>query len=76
MPSGQMPQYAVTESMLLSLSKSISKLTRGTEVTVNMIMPGPTTKNLAQSEIQRSFRGSPIRWMGTISIDRVIIFNL
>lgn len=42
MPSGQMPQYAMTKSMLLSLSKSLSKLTRGTEVTVNTIMPGPT----------------------------------
>ncbi|MEK8129422.1 SDR family oxidoreductase [Paenibacillus filicis] len=42
MPSGQMPQYAMTKSMLLSLSKSLSKLTAGTEVTVNTIMPGPT----------------------------------
>ena len=42
MPSGQMPQYAMTKSMLLSLSKSVSKLTTGTEVTVNTIMPGPT----------------------------------
>ncbi|NQX48660.1 SDR family oxidoreductase [Paenibacillus tritici] len=42
MPSGQMPQYAMTKSMLLSLSKSISKGTAGTEVTVNTIMPGPT----------------------------------
>ncbi|GMK38899.1 oxidoreductase [Paenibacillus sp. CCS19] len=42
MPSGLMPQYGVTKSMLLSLSKSLSKLTRGTEVTVNTIMPGPT----------------------------------
>lgn len=42
MPSGQMPQYCMTKSMLLSLSKSLSKLTIGTEVTVNSIMPGPT----------------------------------
>lgn len=42
MPSGQMPQYCMTKSMLLSLSKSLSKLTTGTEVTVNTIMPGPT----------------------------------
>lgn len=42
MPSGQMPQYCMTKSMLLSLSKSLSKLTRGTEVTVNTVMPGPT----------------------------------
>ncbi|WP_379139653.1 SDR family NAD(P)-dependent oxidoreductase [Paenibacillus sp. sgz500992] len=42
MPSGQMPQYCMTKSMLLSLSKSLSKLTIGTEVTINTIMPGPT----------------------------------
>ncbi|CAM3400414.1 SDR family oxidoreductase [Paenibacillus lupini] len=42
MPSGQMPHYAMTKSMLLSLSKSLSKLTIGTNVTVNSILPGPT----------------------------------
>ncbi|WNS45511.1 SDR family NAD(P)-dependent oxidoreductase [Paenibacillus sp. MMS20-IR301] len=46
---GQMPQYAVTKSMLLSLAKSLSKLTAGTEVTVNTIMPGPTlSENVKQ----------------------------
>ncbi|MFP3722549.1 SDR family oxidoreductase [Niallia circulans] len=42
MPSGQMPQYCMTKTMLLSLSKSLSKLTKGKEVTVNTIMPGPS----------------------------------
>jgi 3-oxoacyl-[acyl-carrier protein] reductase len=42
MPSGQMPQYCMTKTMLLSLSKSLSKLTIGKEVTVNTNMPGPT----------------------------------
>lgn len=42
MPSGQMPQYCMTKTMLLSLSISLSKLTIGKEVTVNTIMPGPT----------------------------------
>ncbi|CAI6033999.1 D-beta-hydroxybutyrate dehydrogenase [Cohnella sp. JJ-181] len=49
MPSGQMPAYAMTKSMLLSLSKSLSKLTRGSEVTVNTILPGPTlTENVRE----------------------------
>lgn len=52
MPSGQMPQYAITKSMLLSLSKSLSKLTRGTEVTVNTIMPGPTLSENVQQIIE------------------------
>ncbi|WP_168123656.1 SDR family oxidoreductase [Paenibacillus sp. HB172176] len=52
MPSGQMPQYAVTKSMLLSLSKSLSKLTRGAEVTVNTILPGPTLSENVQQIIE------------------------
>lgn len=52
MPSGQMPQYAMTKSMLLSLSKSLSKLTKGTEVTVNSIMPGPTLSENVQQIIE------------------------
>lgn len=42
MPSGQMPQYCMTKTMLLSLAKSLSKLTIGKEVTINTILPGPT----------------------------------
>lgn len=49
MPSGLMPQYGMTKSMLLSLSKSLSKLTKGTGVTINTIMPGPTlSENVKQ----------------------------
>lgn len=51
MPSGQMPQYCMTKSMLLSLAKSLSKLTKGTEVTVNTIMPGPTLSENVQQII-------------------------
>lgn len=56
MPSGQMPQYAVTKSMLLSLSKSLSKQTVGTEVTVNTIMPGPTLSENVQQIIESIFQ--------------------
>ncbi|MTD40180.1 SDR family NAD(P)-dependent oxidoreductase [Erwinia sp. CPCC 100877] len=42
MPSGEMPQYSMTKTMQLSLAKSLSKLTKGTRVTVNTIMPGST----------------------------------
>lgn len=52
MPSGQMPQYAVTKSALLSLSRSLSGLTAGTEVTVNTIMPGPTLSENVQQIIE------------------------
>ncbi|WP_134685829.1 SDR family NAD(P)-dependent oxidoreductase [Brevibacillus migulae] len=52
MPSGQMPQYCMTKSMLLSLSKSLSKLTIGKDVTVNTIMPGPTLTEKVQQIIE------------------------
>ena len=55
MPSGQMPQYCMTKSMLLSLSKSLSKLTRGTEVTSNTIMPGPTLSEKVYQIIESMF---------------------
>lgn len=52
MPSGQMPQYCMTKSMLLSLSKSLSKLTAGSEVTINTILPGPTLSENVQEIIE------------------------
>ncbi|MZQ81312.1 SDR family NAD(P)-dependent oxidoreductase [Paenibacillus sp. 5J-6] len=55
MPSGLMPQYAMTKSMLLSLSKSLSKLTKGTEVTSNTIMPGPTLSENVYQIIESLF---------------------
>ncbi|TVX99121.1 SDR family oxidoreductase [Cohnella terricola] len=55
MPSGKMPQYCITKSMLLSLSKSLSKLTVGTEVTSNTIMPGPTLSENVYQIIESMF---------------------
>jgi 3-oxoacyl-[acyl-carrier protein] reductase len=34
--------YAVTKAALLALSRGLAALTRGTEVTVNTVLPGPT----------------------------------
>lgn len=52
MPAGHMLQYAMTKTMLLSLSRSLSKLTAGTEVTVNTILPGPTLSENVQQIIE------------------------
>lgn len=60
MPSGQMPQYAMTKTMLLSLSKSLSKLTAGTEVTVNSILPGPTLSEKVHHIIDRLYEEEAI----------------
>ncbi|MDO3411226.1 SDR family NAD(P)-dependent oxidoreductase [Saccharibacillus sp. CPCC 101409] len=52
MPSGQMPQYAAAKSALLSLSRSLSKLTAGTDVTVNTLLPGPTLSEHVRAIIE------------------------
>ncbi|HAM80265.1 SDR family NAD(P)-dependent oxidoreductase [Ornithinibacillus bavariensis] len=63
MPSGQMPQYCMTKSMLLSLSKTLSKLTIGTEVTVNTIMPGPTLSENVQQIIEGIYANSDMTFL-------------
>jgi NAD(P)-dependent dehydrogenase (short-subunit alcohol dehydrogenase family) len=39
---GDMIHYATTKSAQLSVSRGLANLTRGTNVTVNSVMPGPT----------------------------------
>lgn len=58
MPSGNMPQYAVTKSMILSLSKSLSFLTKGKEVTINTIMPGPTLSENVENILKDIYSNS------------------
>jgi 3-oxoacyl-[acyl-carrier protein] reductase len=42
MPSQEMAHYSATKTMQLSLSRSLAELTKGTQVTVNTVMPGST----------------------------------
>lgn len=42
MPSQEMAHYSATKTMQLSLSCSLAELTKGTNVTVNTVMPGST----------------------------------
>ncbi|MDI9215208.1 SDR family NAD(P)-dependent oxidoreductase [Clostridium tertium] len=60
MPSGEMPQYSMTKTMNLSLAKSLSKLTKGTQVTVNTIMPGSTLTEGVQDMLENMYRDSSI----------------
>ena len=41
-PLGQMVHYSVTKTALLSLSRALAELTKGRNVTVNSVLPGPT----------------------------------
>lgn len=60
MPSGEMPQYSMTKTMNLSLAKSLSKLTKGTNVTVNTIMPGSTLTEGVEKMIQEMYQNSDL----------------
>jgi NAD(P)-dependent dehydrogenase (short-subunit alcohol dehydrogenase family) len=42
MTPAEMIHYGVTKSSQLALSRGLAELTRGTDVTVNTVMPGPT----------------------------------
>lgn len=60
MPSGEMPQYSMTKTMNLSLAKSLSKLTKGTQVTVNTILPGSTLTEGVEAMIQTMYQDSSL----------------
>lgn len=60
MPSGEMPQYSMTKTMNLSLAKSLSKLTKGTNVTVNTVMPGSTLTEGVEQMIEEMYKDSDL----------------
>jgi NAD(P)-dependent dehydrogenase (short-subunit alcohol dehydrogenase family) len=41
-PLPQMIHYSVTKTALIALSRGLAELTKGTQVTVNSLLPGPT----------------------------------
>ena len=41
-PTPEMAHYSATKTMQLGISRSLAELTKGTEVTVNSVLPGPT----------------------------------
>jgi len=56
-PAPEMAHYSATKLMQLSLSRSLAELTKGTNVTVNTIMPGSTKTAGVQKFIQDVFPG-------------------
>ncbi len=41
-PAPEMAHYSATKTMQLGISRSLAELTKGTKVTVNSVLPGPT----------------------------------
>jgi 3-oxoacyl-[acyl-carrier protein] reductase len=58
-PAPEMAHYSATKSMQLSISRSLAELTKGTAVTVNSVLPGPTLTEGVQRFIADVFPGVP-----------------
>lgn len=54
-PSPEMAHYSATKTMQLSVSRSLAELTKGTQVTVNTVMPGSTKTEGVAKFIQDLF---------------------
>ena len=54
-PAPEMAHYSATKTMQLGISRSLAELTRGTEVTVNSVLPGPTRTASVEKFIQDVF---------------------
>lgn len=58
-PAPEMAHYSATKTMQLGISRSLAELTKGTNVTVNCVLPGPTRTANVQKFIQHIFPGVP-----------------
>jgi 3-oxoacyl-[acyl-carrier protein] reductase len=58
-PAPEMAHYSVTKTAQLSLSRSLAELTRGTKVTVNSVLPGPTMTETIKTFLEGVFPGVP-----------------
>ncbi|NUP05755.1 MAG: SDR family oxidoreductase [Polyangiaceae bacterium] len=58
-PAPEMAHYSATKTMQLSISRSLAELTKGTAVTVNTVMPGPTWTDSVAHFVGDVFPGVP-----------------
>lgn len=56
-PAPEMAHYSATKTMQLGISRSLAELTKGTQVTVNCVLPGPTRTATVEKFIQDVFPG-------------------
>lgn len=57
-PAPEMAHYSATKTMQLGISRSLAELTKGTQVTVNAVLPGPTLTDNVEKFIQDVFPGT------------------
>lgn len=58
-PAPEMAHYSATKTMQLGISRSLAELTRGTRVTVNCVLPGPTRTENVEKFVGDVFPGLP-----------------
>lgn len=58
-PAPEMAHYSATKTMQLGISRSLAELTKGTAVTVNCVLPGPTRTASVEKFIQDVFPDLP-----------------
>jgi len=58
-PAQEMPHYSATKTMELSISRNLAELTKGTKVTVNVVLPGSTRTAGVRTFVQDLFPDLP-----------------
>jgi 3-oxoacyl-[acyl-carrier protein] reductase len=56
-PAPEMAHYSATKTMQISLSRNLAELTKGSRVTVNAVLPGPTATDGVRTFIASVFPG-------------------
>ncbi len=56
-PAPEMAHYSATKTMQLGISRALAELTKGTRVTVNAVLPGPTRTDNVEKFMQNLFPG-------------------
>ncbi len=59
-PAPEMAHYSATKTMQLGLARSLAELTKGTQVTVNSVLPGPTRTESVAGFIEGLFPYLPL----------------
>ena len=58
-PAPEMPAYSATKTMQLSLARNLAETTKGTDVTVNSVLPGPCATEGVAALIAGLYPGVP-----------------
>ena len=58
-PAPEMPAYSATKTMQLSLARNLAETTKGTNVTVNSVLPGPCSTEGVAALIAGLYPGVP-----------------